>query len=89
MPKRILQGQVTSKKRICIINREEADQLGLTHDDRVELLGPSGAPLRAWLVLDDKIKKGELPLDCLGLKVLGAEVNSKVWIRPLYVPEVT
>ena len=79
----------SSKKRICIINRENADQLGLTNDDRVELLGPSGAPLRAWLVLDDKINKWELPLDSLGLKVLGAEINSKVWIRPLYVPRVT
>ena len=79
----------SSKKRICIINSEKADQLGLANDDRVELLGPSGAPLRAWLVLDDKINKGELPLDSLGLKVLGAEINSKVWIRPLYVPGVT
>ena len=54
-----------------------------------EILGPTGTPLRAWIELDESVEAGQLPLDTLGLGVLGAEEGNEVKVRPLLIPVVT
>ena len=78
-----------SRKRICRVNPADAAYLGQTIDDCIEILGPTGTPLRAWIELDASVEVGQLPLDTLGLGVLGAQVGDKVQIRPLMIPVVT
>ena len=58
-------------------------------NDCIEILGPTGTPLRAWIELDTSVEVGQLPLDKLGLGVLGAQEGDKVQIRPLMIPTVT
>ena len=78
-----------SRKRICRVNPADAKCLDQTMDDCIEILGSTGTPLRAWIELDASVKIGQLPLDRLGLGVLGAQVGDKVQIRPLMIPAVT
>ena len=78
-----------SRKRICRVNPVDAKCLGQTMNDCIEILGPTGTPLRAWIELDTSVEVGQLPLDTLGLGVLGAQEGDKVQIRPLMIPTVT
>jgi len=78
-----------SRKRICRINPADAQRFGQTLDNCIEILGPTGTPLRAWIELDESVEAGQLPLDTLGLGVLGAEEGEDVKVRPLLIPVVT
>ena len=78
-----------SRKRICRVNPADAQRLGQTSDDCIEILGPTGTPLRAWIELDESVEAGQLPLDTLGLGVLGAGEGHEVKVRPLLIPDVT
>ena len=78
-----------SRKRICRVNPADAKCLSQTMNDCIEILGPTGTPLRAWIELDTSVEVGQLPLDTLGLGVLGAQEGDKVQIRPLMIPTVT
>ncbi|MDE0809815.1 MAG: hydantoinase B/oxoprolinase family protein [Alphaproteobacteria bacterium] len=78
-----------SRKRICRLHPSDADWLGQANGDRVEMLGLSGTPLRAWVQLDEAVERGQLPLDPLGLGVLGASEGDAVIMRPLLIPVVT
>jgi hypothetical protein len=79
----------SGRKRICRVNPADAKRLGQAMDDRIEMLGPTGTPLRAWIELDTRVEVGQLPLDTLGLGVLGAHEGEEVQIRPLMIPVVT
>ena len=78
-----------SRKRICRVNPADAQRFGQTIDDCIEILGPTGTPLRAWIEVDESVEAGQLPLDTLGLGVLGAEEGDDVKVRPLLIPVVT
>lgn len=77
------------RKRICRVNPADAQRFGQTIDDCIEILGPTGTPLRAWIELDESVEAGQLPLDTLGLGVLGAEEGDDVKVRSLLIPVVT
>jgi hypothetical protein len=49
----------------------------------VELVGRGGAPLRAWVVVDEAVRAGTLPLDALGRRVLGVDAGASLHVRPL------
>ena len=78
-----------SRKRICRVNPADAQRFGQTIDDCIEILGPTGTPLRAWIEVDESVEAGQLPLDTLGLGVLGAEEGDDVKVRSLLIPVVT
>lgn len=78
-----------SRKRICRLNPDDAKQILRVAGDRIELIGSSGTPLRAWVELDDSVTLGRIPVDILGLNVLGVESGQEIWIRPLLIPFVT
>ena len=78
-----------SRKRICRVHSADAKCLGQTRNDCIEILGPTGTPLRAWIELDTSVEVGQLPLDTLGIGVLGAQEGDEVQIRPLMIPTVT
>ena len=71
------------------MNPADAKCLGQTMDDCIEMLGPTGTPLRAWIEMDESVQVGQLPLDILGLGVLGAQEGDKIQIRRLMIPAVT
>ena len=72
-----------SRKRVCRLNPADADAFEFAADQRVELLADDGAPLRAWLALDDEVTPGTLPLDELGRRALAAGAGTVIQIRPL------
>ena len=77
-----------SRHRICRLNPADARTLRVEAGDMVELVTPTGPPLRAWAVLDETVAAGTLPLDDLGRTVLKAEPGSDLEVRPLDRPEV-
>ena len=74
-----------SQKRIIRLNPADAIALGDPADDRIELLGQDGAPLRGWLVCDKTIPAGTIPLDAKGRRCIGAKTGTTVAIRLLTV----
>ncbi|MCC7274838.1 MAG: hydantoinase B/oxoprolinase family protein [Alphaproteobacteria bacterium] len=72
-----------SRRRICRINPASARDAGLRADDIVELMSPTAAPLRAWVVLDPAVGAGTLPLDALGRRVIQAALGARVHVRLL------
>jgi hypothetical protein len=65
-----------------------ARQLGLAAGDLVELLGRHPAPLRAWIALEGRSGRREIPLDALGRRMLGVEAGDEVEIRRLAAPRI-
>jgi N-methylhydantoinase B len=78
-----------SRYRICPLNPADADLLGVTAREIVELVGRRGPALRAWAVLDAAVERGSLPLDVLGRSVVGAKAGDALHIRPLGRIEVS
>jgi N-methylhydantoinase B len=72
-----------SRRRICRLNSVDAARADVTDGAIVELIGRVGAPLRAWLVVNDAVDVGTVPLDTLGRRVLGADVGASLHVRPL------
>jgi len=75
-----------SQKRIIRLNPADALTLDLTTDDRIELVGKDGAPLRGWLICDDTIPAGTVPLDAKGRLCVGANAGTSVTPRRLTIP---
>ena len=72
-----------SRRRICPLNPADAARLGLSANDMVELVGPGSAPLRAWVVIDDEVKDGAVPVDAIARQVLKSPAGERVEVRPL------
>jgi N-methylhydantoinase B len=72
-----------STRRICPLSPLDAGWAGFGEGVIVELLGPSGAPLRAWVVVDGTVAAGTVPLDDLGRRVLGVVPGAPLHVRPL------
>ena len=70
-------------RRICRITPRDADALALSDESLVELVNPSGAPLRAWVQRTDHGKSGDLALGPLARAVLHVEDGAHVELRPL------
>ncbi len=49
----------------------------------VELVGSGSAPLRAWVVIDDRVKDGVVPVDAIARQILKAPAGERVELRPL------
>lgn len=73
-----------SARRICPLNPADAKRGGFKADDIVELAGPHGAPLRAWVTLDRKVKPGAVPLDPYASQVLKLAAGDRLRIRSLH-----
>lgn len=72
-----------SMRRICPLSPADAAREGFGDGAIVELLGPGGAPLRAWVVVDRAVEAGTVPLDPLGRRVLGVNAGAPLYVRPL------
>ena len=77
-----------SCKRIIRLHPADATACGLAAGNRVELLGEDGAPLRGWLVCDETVPAGSVPLDRKGLLTVGVNQGEQIQIRPLNAPLV-
>ncbi|HEY7516660.1 MAG TPA: hydantoinase B/oxoprolinase family protein [Methylomirabilota bacterium] len=77
-----LRGAV-SRRRICRLSPADAVRPLFTDGTIVELVGRGGAPLRAWVVVDEAVRAGTLPLDALGRRVLGVDAGASLHVRPL------
>jgi N-methylhydantoinase B len=77
-----LRGAV-SMRRICRLSPADAAGPGFNDGAIVELVGPGGAPLRAWVVIDRAVQAGTVPLDALGRRVLGVDAGAPLHVRPL------
>jgi N-methylhydantoinase B len=77
-----LRGAV-SMRRICRLSPADAAGPGFSDGAIVELVGPAGAPLRAWVVIDRAVQAGTVPLDALGRRVLGVDGGAPLYVRPL------
>src|SRR5690606_4259103 len=80
---------LVSKRRICRMHPDDARQLGLSHDDLVELDARNGAPLRAWLRMDSNVVRGCVPIDQHGITMLQARVDDHIEIRGIPRPAVS
>lgn len=58
-----------------------AERLGAVEGDLVELVTPTGAPVRAWVRLDPSLAVDELPLDEMGCALLGASAGTRLQVR--------
>jgi N-methylhydantoinase B len=73
---------IRGRHRIQPLARGWADRLGRREGDLIELVSPRpGAPLRAWLRLDESLSEDELPLDELGMALLGVSAGERVTVR--------
>jgi N-methylhydantoinase B len=72
-----------SMRRVCRLSPADATLAGFGDDAIVELLGPGGAPLRAWVVVDSAVQPGTVPLDPLGRRVLGVDAGAPLHVRRL------
>lgn len=70
-------------KRVAWLHPDDAARLGLAEDAMVELLGPRGAPLRAWLRCAAATTRGTVPVDPFAARVLGGSPGTPLWIRPV------
>ena len=77
-----------SKRRLIRLNPADIAAHGLTADQKIELLDTVGAPLRGWVMPDDSVAPGTVPLDPNGMLSLGVEGDTEVQLRPLYTPVV-
>lgn len=71
------------RHRVCHINPRDAVARGLTPESIVELDTGIAARLRAWLVPDEAVASGTVPLDARGQAILRAPVGTILHPRPL------
>jgi N-methylhydantoinase B len=72
-------------RRLCSMNPNTANDLGLEAGALVELKGNLCAPLRAWIEVVQNHPEGQLGLDALGMAILQEGTGGSVVIRPLFV----
>jgi N-methylhydantoinase B len=72
---------IRGRHRIQPLAPEWAGKLGCVEGDLIELVGPSGAPVRAWVRFDDSLERGSLPLDDLGMSLLGIADGDEIYLR--------
>jgi N-methylhydantoinase B len=73
---------IRGRHRIQPLARSWAERLGRREGDLIELVSPAaGAPLRAWLRLDESLADDELPLDELGMALLAVSAGERVVVR--------
>ncbi|HEV8586548.1 MAG TPA: hydantoinase B/oxoprolinase family protein [Methylomirabilota bacterium] len=72
-----------SKRRVCRLSPADAARPGFAGGAIVELVAPRAAPLRAWVVLDDAVEPGSVPLDPRGRQMLGVAAGEPLHVRPL------
>jgi len=70
-----------SRRRICRVNPANADSVGVSADDVVELDTRRAAPLRAWARVDASVKPGTVPIDARGLSILKIIEGDTVELR--------
>jgi len=58
-----------------------SERLGVVEGDLVELVSPHGAPVRAWVRFDGALSADALPLDELGLALLGVSPGDRIQLR--------
>ena len=76
------QGNV-SQHRVCHLHPSVAEKLDANAGRLIELDSGRGAPLRAWLVIDDAVEASSCPIDTHGQSMLGLGVGDPVEIRLL------
>ena len=73
---------VRGRRRTLHLGAANAERLGVTDDDLVELLGAHPAPLRAWVrVAEGEANAGTIGLDAFGRRVLGVAEGDEVELR--------
>ena len=77
-----------SKKRLIGLNPADMEALGIIAGAKVELLGNDGAPLRGWVMTDQAVAPGTVPLDANGQSTLGTKDGERVRLRRLYTPVI-
>jgi N-methylhydantoinase B len=77
-----------SRRRICPLHPADASILRVDEGDMVEILGPRGAPLRAWVELDRDLTAGTVPLDPTARHAIGAARDDAVHLRRLRKADV-
>ena len=78
-----------SSKRVVRLHPDDAVAIEVSEDQILEIVGPGGAPLRAWARIDPGSHAGHLVLDVRGYEVLRLEPGADVEIRPLFRPELS
>ena len=72
---------IRGRHRIQPLAPAWAERLGRRDGDLIELVSGAGAPLRAWLRLDESLSEDELPLDELGMALLAVSAGERVNLR--------
>ncbi|MBS0240787.1 MAG: hydantoinase B/oxoprolinase family protein [Proteobacteria bacterium] len=75
------------KHRIAELSATDAERLGATDDDLIEMFGKNPAPLRAWVKIA-KADGGRIRLDAFGRKVLGVADGDRLIVRRLSTPKI-
>lgn len=73
--------EYSGAKRICHISSNSIGVLCINEGDLVELVGPQGAPLRAWIHTLENGAEGVVYLGRMGMEILGVSENESVEIR--------
>ncbi len=73
------------RRRMATMSASDADALGVTADDLIELLGRNPAPLRAWVRIA-AAASGTFPLDSFARKVLGVVHGDHIMLRKIETP---
>ena len=78
---------VRGRRRTLRLAAVNAERLGVTDDDLVELLGAHPAPLRAWVRVEEgDADAGTVGLDAFGRRVLGVGEGDEVELRRIAQP---
>ncbi len=77
----VFQPGPVSRRRICRLNPADAAAGRFHEDDVVEFDAGHAAPLRAWLRIDAKAKRGAALLDARGLAILKIKAGDRVELR--------
>ncbi|MSO76225.1 MAG: hydantoinase B/oxoprolinase family protein [Alphaproteobacteria bacterium] len=78
-----------SRRRVAPLNPADMTRLGVGAGALVDLIGPGAAPLRAWIVADDKVEPGTMPVDAMARRVLRVADGAPVRVRPIRLPEIS
>src|SRR2546428_13584127 len=70
-----------SMRRICPMSPADARRIGLAEGAIVELVAPRAAPPRAWMVINDTVEAGSVPLAPLARRRLGAPAAKPLPVR--------
>lgn len=83
------QAGATSRRRVCRLNPADAARAQIGSGDLVEVDAYNAAPFRAWVVLDDTVQTGTIPVDDKGCGMLLASPGARVEVRLLRRADAT